>query len=126
MHRQYDEYRSDAMTIVWGLRSGSRIMPDNFRKAMRRVAATVSVLSTELSGRRFGITRTVGVSQLIGAPLVLALAFIMVLPVAVVIMTVRQLALNLQDRMDRYAWAAMVGRPDMQPPPLPAKPEAMD
>jgi flavin reductase/cob(II)yrinic acid a,c-diamide reductase len=31
-------------------------MPDSFRKAMRRVAATVSVLSTELSGRRFGIT----------------------------------------------------------------------
>jgi flavin reductase len=31
-------------------------MPDSFRKAMRRVAATVSVLSTELNGRRFGIT----------------------------------------------------------------------
>ncbi|MBW7970543.1 flavin reductase family protein [Bradyrhizobium sp. BR 10289] len=31
-------------------------MPEDFRSAMRRVAATVSVLSTELHGRRFGIT----------------------------------------------------------------------
>jgi MFS family permease len=33
---------------------------------------------------------------MLGSPLVLALAFIMVLPIAVVIMTIRQLVLNLQ------------------------------
>jgi MFS family permease len=60
-------------------------------------ALTVIVtLAAPAVGRRFGITRTVGFSQVLGAPLVLALAFIMVLPVAVAIMYVRQLALNLQ------------------------------
>jgi len=56
----------------------------------------IVTLSAPAVGRRFGITRTVGFSQILGAPLVLALAFIMVLPIAVVIMYVRQLALNLQ------------------------------
>ncbi len=60
-------------------------------------ALTVIVtLAAPTAGRRFGITRTVGVSQLVGSPLVLGLAFIMVLPVAVVVMTIRQLVLNLQ------------------------------
>jgi MFS family permease len=60
-------------------------------------ALTVIVtLAAPAVGRRFGITRTVGFSQVLGAPLVLALAFIMVLPVAVAIMYVRQFALNLQ------------------------------
>ena len=56
----------------------------------------VVTLAAPAVGRRFGITRTVGISQVLGSPLVLTLAFIMVLPVAVLIMTVRQLALNLQ------------------------------
>jgi MFS family permease len=64
--------------------------------AVGAALTAIVTLAAPAVGRRFGITRTVGVSQLIGAPLVLALAFIMVLPVAVVIMTVRQLALNLQ------------------------------
>src|SRR5207245_6273518 len=60
-------------------------------------ALTVIVtLAAPAAGRRFGITRTVGVSQVLGSPLVLTLAFIMVLPIAVVIMTIRQLVLNLQ------------------------------
>ncbi len=60
-------------------------------------ALTVIVtLAAPVAGRRFGITRTVGVSQVLGSPLVLALAFIMVLPVALLIMTIRQLVLNLQ------------------------------
>ena len=56
----------------------------------------IVTLAAPTVGRRFGITRTVGISQVLGAPLVLALAFVMLLPVAVVIMYVRQLALNLQ------------------------------
>ena len=60
-------------------------------------ALTVIVtLAAPAAGRRFGITRTVGVSQVLGSPLVLLLAFITVLPVALVAMTIRQLVLNLQ------------------------------
>jgi len=64
--------------------------------AIGAALTAVVTLAAPAAGRRFGITRTVGVSQVIGAPLVLALAFIVVLPLAVLIMTVRQLALNLQ------------------------------
>jgi len=64
--------------------------------AVGAALTAVVTLAAPAVGRRFGITRTVGFSQVLGSPLVLALAFIMVLPVAVVIMTVRQLALNLQ------------------------------
>jgi MFS family permease len=60
-------------------------------------ALTAMVTLTAPSiGRRVGLTRTIGLSQLIGSPLVLALAFLMNLPVALVIITVRQLVLNLQ------------------------------
>jgi MFS family permease len=64
--------------------------------AVGAALTAIVTLAAPAIGRQFGITRTVGVSQILGAPLVLALAFIMLLPVAVVIMTVRQLALNLQ------------------------------
>jgi MFS family permease len=64
--------------------------------AVGAALTAIVTLTAPAVGRRLGITRTVGVSQLLGSPLVLALAFIMVLPVAVAIMTVRQLALNLQ------------------------------
>ncbi len=64
--------------------------------AVGAALTAVVTLAAPAVGRRFGITRTVGFSQVLGAPLVLALAFIMVLPVAVAIMYVRQLALNLQ------------------------------
>ncbi|HVH64666.1 MAG TPA: MFS transporter [Candidatus Acidoferrum sp.] len=47
-------------------------------------------------GRLFGLSRSVGLLQILGSPLVLALAFLMNLPVAVGILYARQLALNLQ------------------------------
>jgi MFS family permease len=64
--------------------------------AVGAALTAIVTLAAPAVGRRFGITRTVGLAQVFGAPLVLALAFVMVLPVAVVIMYVRQLALNLQ------------------------------
>ena len=64
--------------------------------AVGAALTAIVTLTAPSVGRRFGITRTVGISQIVGAPLVLALAFIMVLPVAVLVMYVRQLALNLQ------------------------------
>jgi len=53
-------------------------------------------LSAPSLARRFGITRSIGLLQAAGSPLVLGLAFVMTLPLAVVILYVRQLALNLQ------------------------------
>jgi MFS family permease len=64
--------------------------------AVGAALTAIVTLTAPAVGRRFGITRTVGFAQILGSPLVLALAFIMVLPVAVVVMTIRQLALNLQ------------------------------
>src|SRR5207244_10726869 len=64
--------------------------------AVGAALAVIVTLAAPAAGRRFGITRTVGVSQVLGSPLVLTLAFVMVLPVAVVVMTIRQLVLNLQ------------------------------
>ncbi len=63
------------------------------------VGAALTAIATLLApsiGRRVGLTRTIGASPLIGAPMVFALAFLMTLPVALVIITVRQLVLNLQ------------------------------
>lgn len=59
------------------------------------LTAIASLLAPSI-GRRIGLTRTIGVSPLIGSPLVVALAFLMSLPVALVIITVRQLVLNVQ------------------------------
>ena len=59
------------------------------------LTAIASLLAPSI-GRRVGLTRTIGVSPLIGAPLVFTLAFLMTLPVALVIITVRQLVLNIQ------------------------------
>jgi MFS family permease len=64
--------------------------------AVGAALTAIVTLAAPSVGHRLGITRTVGVSQVLGSPLVLALAFIMVLPVAIVIMTIRQLVLNLQ------------------------------
>jgi MFS family permease len=64
--------------------------------AVGAALTAIVTLSAPRIGRQFGLTRTIGASQLIGSPLVLALAFLMNLPVALVIMTVRQLALNVQ------------------------------
>lgn len=64
--------------------------------AVGAALTAIVTLAAPAVGRRFGITRTVGIAQLVGAPLVLALAFIMVLPLAVLVMYLRQLALNLQ------------------------------
>ena len=59
------------------------------------LTAIVSLMAPLLS-RRLGMSRTVGLFQAAGFPLVLALGFIMTLPIAVVVMYVRQLALNVQ------------------------------
>lgn len=64
--------------------------------AIGAALTAVVTLAAPSVGRRLGITRTIGLAQVVGSPLVLALAFLMVLPVAVVVMYVRQLALNLQ------------------------------
>ncbi|HXM53173.1 MAG TPA: MFS transporter [Candidatus Binatus sp.] len=71
------------------------------------LTAVASLLAPSL-GRRLGLTRTIGVSPLIGAPLVLALAFLMILPVALVIITVRQLVLNLQGPLSQAFGMAYV------------------
>jgi MFS family permease len=59
------------------------------------LTALVTLLAPRL-GRRFGMGRAIGLLQLAGAPLVLGLAFVMMLPVAVLLLYIRQLALNLQ------------------------------
>ncbi|TME75775.1 MAG: MFS transporter [Chloroflexi bacterium] len=63
------------------------------------VGAALTALVTLLAprvARRTGLSRSVGLLQAAGSPLVLGLAFIMTLPLAVVIIYLRQLALNLQ------------------------------
>ena len=60
-------------------------------------ALTAAVtLAAPRIGRLFGLSRSVGSLQILGSPLVLALAFLMNLPLAIGIMYARQLALNLQ------------------------------
>ena len=60
-------------------------------------AMTAAVtLGAPTVGRAFGISRSVGFLQILGSPLVLALGFLMNLPLAVIILYVRQLALNVQ------------------------------
>jgi MFS family permease len=59
------------------------------------LTAVVTLLAPRL-GRRLGMSPAIGMLQAFGAPLLLALAFVMVLPLAVLIIYVRQLALNLQ------------------------------
>jgi MFS family permease len=59
------------------------------------LTAVVTLTAPRLA-RAIGLTRSVGVLQAAGSPLVLALAFVMTLPLAVLIIYVRQLALNLQ------------------------------
>ncbi len=76
------------------------------------VGAAVTAVATLLApsvGRRFGLTRTIGVAQLIGAPLVFALAFLMTLPVALVIIIVRQVIVNLQDPLSQAFGMGFVG-----------------
>ncbi len=64
--------------------------------AIGAALTVVVTLAAPAVSRRLGITRTIGLAQVIGSPLVLSLAFLMVLPIAVIVMYVRQLALNLQ------------------------------
>jgi len=55
--------------------------------------------------RVFGITRTIGVSQLCGVPLILVIAFTTSLPVAILAIYVRQSFLNIQARsVSSLAW----------------------
>jgi MFS family permease len=64
--------------------------------AVGAAATALTTLGAPRISRRLGMTRTIGLLQVAGAPLILALAFLMTLPVAVLIMYVRQIALNLQ------------------------------
>ena len=64
--------------------------------AIGAALTVVVTLAAPAISRRLGLTRTIGLAQIVGSPLVLALAFLTVLPVAVAVMYVRQLALNLQ------------------------------
>jgi MFS family permease len=64
--------------------------------AIGAAATAFTTLGAPRISRWLGITRTVGILQVAGAPLVLALAFLMSLPIAVLTMYVRQIALNLQ------------------------------
>ena len=56
----------------------------------------LSTLAAPAVSRRLGIIRTIGFSQVAGFPLILLLAFLITLPIAVVVFYVRQMALNLQ------------------------------
>ncbi len=56
----------------------------------------IVVLRAPAISRRLGITRTIAVSQLLTAPLVLAIAFAGTLPLAVSLLYVRQLVINTQ------------------------------
>lgn len=64
--------------------------------AVGSALTAIVTLTAPAVSRALGLTRSVGLMQVTGAPLVLALAFIMNLPLAVAILYVRQLALNIQ------------------------------
>ena len=59
------------------------------------LTALVTLAAPAIS-RLLGLSRSIGILQIVGSPLVLALAFLMNLPLAVAIMYVRQVALNVQ------------------------------
>ena len=56
----------------------------------------LATLAAPSISRLFGLSRSIGMLQVIGSPLVVALAFLMNLPLAVAVMYVRQVALNVQ------------------------------
>jgi len=64
--------------------------------AIGAAATAFTTLTAPRLSRRLGMARSIGLLQVTGAPLVLALAFLMSLPVAVLTLYVRQIALNLQ------------------------------
>lgn len=64
--------------------------------AVGAAATAFTTLGAPRVSRRLGMTRTIGLLQVAGSPLVFALAFLMSLPIAVLILYVRQIALNLQ------------------------------
>ena len=53
-------------------------------------------LTAPLISRRFGTSRTIGLLQITGVPIVLILAFIQSLPIALIALYLRQFALNIQ------------------------------
>ncbi len=53
-------------------------------------------LTAPLISRRLGTSRTIGVFQIIGVPLVLILAFVYSLPIVLIALYLRQFALNIQ------------------------------
>lgn len=64
--------------------------------AVGAALTAVGTLSAPSVSCRVGMTRTIGLLQTAGAPLVLGLGFVMALPLAVAMLYVRQIALNLQ------------------------------
>jgi MFS family permease len=64
--------------------------------ALGAAATAFTTLMSPRIARRLGMTRTIGLLQVAGAPLLAALAFLMTLPIAVAILYARQIALNLQ------------------------------
>lgn len=75
-----------------------RLSPGPIGAVMAAVAAMAAVTSllSPLLSRWLGMSRAIGVAQIMGFPLVLGLAFTMSLPAAVGILIVRQVVLNLQ------------------------------
>jgi MFS family permease len=64
--------------------------------ALGAALTAAGTLAAPSLGRRLGISRTTGVTQMIGCPLIVSLAFVTVLPIATIIFYARQIALNIQ------------------------------
>lgn len=64
--------------------------------AVGAALTAIGSLGAPAVGRRLGMSRAVGLSQLVGFPLIAALAFLTTLPLVVIIFYVRQIALNIQ------------------------------
>jgi MFS family permease len=64
--------------------------------AVGAALTAVGTLAAPSISRRFGVTRTVGLAQIAGFPLILILAFVTALPLATAVFYIRQIALNIQ------------------------------
>lgn len=64
--------------------------------AVGAAITAVGTLGAPAISRRFGVTRTVALTQMAGFPLILILAFVASLPLAIAVFYIRQVALNIQ------------------------------
>jgi MFS family permease len=64
--------------------------------AVGAAVTAVGTLAAPAISRRFGVTRTVGLAQMAGFPLILVLAFVTALPLATAVFYIRQITLNIQ------------------------------